>query len=101
MLVAAADPANPRLRPLLTGLPVAAFSGSLSDRFHDDGSSDGAGVVRAKTGTLSGVSALAGVVTTEDGRLLAFAVLADRLSRWAEPDLDRIAATLAGCRCGS
>jgi len=101
VLVAAADPANPRLRPLLTGLPVAAFSGSLSDRFHDDGSSDGAGVVRAKTGTLSGVSALAGVVTTEDGRLLAFAVLADRLSRWAEPDLDRIAATLAGCRCGS
>lgn len=100
VLAAAADPAHPRLRPLLTGLPVAAFTGSLSHRFHEDGADVGAGVVRAKTGTLSGVSSLAGVVTTEDGRVLTFAVLADHLSTWAEPDLDRIAAILAGCRCG-
>jgi D-alanyl-D-alanine carboxypeptidase/D-alanyl-D-alanine-endopeptidase (penicillin-binding protein 4) len=57
--------------------------------------------VRAKTGSLNGVSALAGVVTDKDGRLLAFAVLADQVvSRdRAEQALDRIAAELASCGC--
>ena len=45
---------------MLTGLPVAGFTGSLDYRF-DDGAAAGRGRVRAKTGTLTGVHGLAGV----------------------------------------
>lgn len=99
ILTLAASPNHPKLRPLLTGLPVAAFNGTLDGRFGTDSAQPGAGVVRAKTGTLSGISSLAGVVTTKDGDLLAFAVLADQRNGWAEPALDRVAATLATCGC--
>jgi serine-type D-Ala-D-Ala carboxypeptidase/endopeptidase (penicillin-binding protein 4) len=83
-------------------LPVAAWSGTLSGRFVH---SAGAGVVRAKTGTLTSVSTLAGLVHDRDGRLLAFALLADRVGPTtadidrAEAALDRIASTLATCGC--
>ena len=58
------------------------------------------GVVRAKTGTLLGVHALAGTVLTADGRLLAFAVIADESGSEAsaEAALDDVAAALAGLR---
>ena len=92
------------LRAILTGLPVAGFSGTLGDRSvdgADSGGEDSAGLVRAKTGTLNGVSALAGVVIDEDGRQLVFAVLADQVASHdsAERALDRIAADLASCGC--
>lgn len=93
LLVAAAE--DPELAGLLAGLPVAGWSGTLADRF-DDG--DGVGVVRAKTGTLAGVNALAGLVVTTDGRPLVFAVLADQVpvgQEEAERALDAIAAALA------
>lgn len=99
ILAVAASDEHPKLRPLLTGLPVAAFNGTLDDRFDSDSASSGAGVVRAKTGTLSGISTLAGVVTTKDGDLLAFAVMADQRDGFAEPALDRVAAKLATCGC--
>ena len=60
------------------------------------------GTVRAKTGTLLGVHALAGTAVTADGRLLAFAVVADGATGSevaVEGVLDDIAATLAGCGC--
>lgn len=91
-----------RLRATVVDLPVAGFSGSLAARF-DTGDPAGAGRVRAKTGTLTGVSGLAGTVTSRDGAVMSFVAIADRF----EPDdtldvrdlLDELAAALAGCRC--
>ncbi|GAA1929950.1 D-alanyl-D-alanine carboxypeptidase/D-alanyl-D-alanine-endopeptidase [Streptomyces sodiiphilus] len=93
LLVTAADPGHPELRPALTGLPVAGFTGTLSGRYAEEGG----GLVRAKTGTLTGVNALAGTVVTGDGRVLAFAFLATGTpgARAAEEALDRAAARLA------
>ena len=102
---AAAPAAGPQdtqfLRPLLTGLPVAGGDGTLDDRFATDGpSAPGRGVVRAKTGTLTGVSSLAGVVTDADGRLLVFALMSNGGSTAAvRPRLDAVAATLTTCGC--
>ncbi len=104
LLRLAADPEHPELRAVLTGLPVAGFTGSLAYRF-EDGARAGKGTVRAKTGTLTGVSGLAGVVTDRDGTPLVFAVVADKIAVAdtldARAALDRIAADLAGCACTS
>lgn len=97
LLVKAGDPGRPDLRPVLTGLPVAGFTGTLTSRYTDGA----AGVVRAKTGTLTGVNALAGTVVDRDGRLLAFALLAAGTTdpAAAQTALDRAATALAGCGC--
>ncbi|MBZ9640687.1 D-alanyl-D-alanine carboxypeptidase, partial [Streptomyces sp. PSKA30] len=60
-----------------------------------------AGIVRAKTGTLTGVNALAGTVVNQDGRLLAFAFLATGTTdpTAAQTALDRAATALAACGC--
>jgi D-alanyl-D-alanine carboxypeptidase/D-alanyl-D-alanine-endopeptidase (penicillin-binding protein 4) len=90
---------------LLDALPVAGWSGTLADRYLTGSAKAGAGVVRAKTGTLTSVSTLAGLVHDKDGRLLAFALMADRVgptapdTTAAEAALDRAAATLARCGC--
>lgn len=95
---------KPQLRHLLTGLPVAGFNGSLDDRFAGPGAAPGNGMVRAKTGTLTGVHSLAGVVRTRTGTLLAFAVATDSSPAAKALDaraaLDRASAALAGCGCG-
>ena len=92
-----------RLAPVLTGLPVAGFTGTLDDRYRTGDALPAAGVVRAKTGTLNGVSALAGLVRTADGRLLAFDLTADGVpmgaTLQAEAALDELAAALAACGC--
>ena len=89
------------LGAVVAGLPVAAWSGTLNDRFVSGSARGGAGVVRAKTGTLTGVSALAGLVHDRSGRLLAFAFLADRTgpTPQAEAALDVAATRLASCGC--
>jgi D-alanyl-D-alanine carboxypeptidase/D-alanyl-D-alanine-endopeptidase (penicillin-binding protein 4) len=83
-------------------VPVAGFTGSLSSRF-TTGSPAGLGLVRAKTGTLTGVHGLAGTVTTVDGAVLAFVAIADRVrppdQLSARTRVDELAAALAGCRC--
>ncbi|HSA52181.1 MAG TPA: D-alanyl-D-alanine carboxypeptidase/D-alanyl-D-alanine-endopeptidase [Yinghuangia sp.] len=104
LVTLASSPAHPELRPTLTGMPIAGFTGTLSDRFDAQASLAAAGIVRAKTGSLTGVSTLAGLVRDSDGRLLAFAFLADDVpgaADLARPALDRMAAALAGCGCGT
>ncbi|MBO0871032.1 MAG: D-alanyl-D-alanine carboxypeptidase/D-alanyl-D-alanine-endopeptidase, partial [Micromonosporaceae bacterium] len=100
VLTVATRPDHAGLRDLFSGLPVAGYSGTLVDRYSaKDGTAAGAGLVRAKTGTLGGVSSLAGLVVTASGRLLAFAVIADEIttgSHLAEIALDKVAASLAG-----
>jgi D-alanyl-D-alanine carboxypeptidase/D-alanyl-D-alanine-endopeptidase (penicillin-binding protein 4) len=92
------------MRPVLTGLPVAGFSGSLAFRFQT-GDDEGLGSVRAKTGTLSGVHGLAGTVTTDDGVVLGFVTAVDKVrvdnTLFARARLDEIAAALAACTCAS
>ncbi|MGC5050378.1 D-alanyl-D-alanine carboxypeptidase/D-alanyl-D-alanine endopeptidase [Micromonospora sp. DT48] len=104
LLALAASPNRPELAGIFGGLPVAGWSGTLRDRYGAaPGTAAGVGVVRAKTGTLTRVHAIAGVVTTADGRLLTFAVLTDDVPpngmEPARAALDRIAAALAGCGC--
>ena len=88
---------------MLSGLPVAGFDGTLARRYRHRPVAAGRRAVRAKTGTLLGVSALAGLVRTADGRLLAFDLTADAVplgaTRAAERALDRLAAALASCGC--
>ena len=98
--------ANGKIRALLAGLPVAGFSGTLSA-----GQSVFAGIggpalgsVRAKTGNLSTVTTLSGLVTDRTGRTLAFAFMADKIPaggmlRPAANALDDAAAALANCGC--
>lgn len=73
-----ADSESHDLRPILDGLPVAGGNGTLAGRFTPGSSSGpGAGWVRAKTGTLDGVSALVGTVMNQQGRVLTFAFMSN------------------------
>jgi D-alanyl-D-alanine carboxypeptidase/D-alanyl-D-alanine-endopeptidase (penicillin-binding protein 4) len=104
VLRAAAAAAHPRLRQVVTGLPVAGFTGSLQWRF-DDAPAAARGRVRAKTGTLTGVHGLAGIVTDAQGNQMAFVAIADRVALTeqlaARRDLDRLAGALGACSCGA
>ncbi|HLZ39011.1 MAG TPA: D-alanyl-D-alanine carboxypeptidase/D-alanyl-D-alanine-endopeptidase [Mycobacteriales bacterium] len=103
LLTRAAGDEHPDLRAVVTGLPVAGFSGTLRPRYARAPERVGAGVVRAKTGTLLGVSALAGIAVDADGRLLVFALVADGVpvtrTLAAQAALDRTATALATCGC--
>ncbi|WP_460369352.1 D-alanyl-D-alanine carboxypeptidase/D-alanyl-D-alanine endopeptidase [Actinocorallia lasiicapitis] len=89
---------TPALRTVISGMPVAGFSGTLTERFTGTG---GAGIVRAKTGTLSKVATLAGIVTDADGRLLTFAFMDnDAVDLGASRTiLDTLASTVVSCGC--
>ncbi|SFK88897.1 D-alanyl-D-alanine carboxypeptidase / D-alanyl-D-alanine-endopeptidase (penicillin-binding protein 4) [Geodermatophilus ruber] len=101
VLVGAATGAPAEISAMLSGLPVAGYDGTLAERGDEDPAT-APGAVRAKTGTLLGVHALAGTVVTADGRLLVFAVIADEAPgdrAAAEAALDDVAAALARCGC--
>jgi D-alanyl-D-alanine carboxypeptidase/D-alanyl-D-alanine-endopeptidase (penicillin-binding protein 4) len=99
----AAAPDHPRLRAAVSGLPVAGFTGTLVDRFDVPATRGAAGVVRAKTGTLTGVSSLTGVAYSADGHVLAFSFVASKVpsggTTAAQLALDRLAAALTTCGC--
>lgn len=79
---------EPQLRPLTAYLPVAGGDGTLHERY---GESAARGFVRAKTGTLTGVSALAGTAQGQSGRVYSFAFLVNdgeiMAARAAQDDL--------------
>jgi serine-type D-Ala-D-Ala carboxypeptidase/endopeptidase (penicillin-binding protein 4) len=97
--------ARPRLRALLAGLPVAGFSGTLSAGESVFSSIGGAalGSVRAKTGNLGTVTALAGLAFDRSGSVLVFALMADQVPSeallQAANAMDAAAGTLADCGC--
>ncbi len=99
LLTLATSPGHPELRPVVTGLPVAGFTGTLSGRYTDEKA--GAGTVRAKTGTLTGVNTLAGTVVDTDGRLLLFAFMTNNTTdpQAAQQALDHMATAVANCGC--
>lgn len=93
----------PRVGALLSGLPVGGFSGTLGDRYTL--LDDARGLVRAKTGTLTGVHSLSGIVTLSDGRPVAFALMTDDTKEInpfvTQAALDRVTAAMVACACRS
>ncbi len=57
---------------LLPSLPVAGYDGTLQKRMTG---TEAEGNVRAKTGTVTGISSLAGYLTAANGHTLAFAII--------------------------
>ncbi|CPZ72119.1 Peptidase S13 (D-alanyl-D-alanine carboxypeptidase [Mycobacteroides abscessus] len=96
---AAAGPDKPKLRPLLDVLPIAGGSGTLSERFVTQNQTS-AGWLRAKTGSLTGVNTLAGVVTDVSGRVLTFSLMQNHATApTARNAVDNTAAVLRSCGC--
>ena len=96
LLVRAAQ--DPVLDDAVRRAPVSGLHGTLDDRLQGQA----AGVVRAKTGSLIGVTSLSGTVVTADGRWLAFAVLADKMPYGQDAPraaIDEFVRALAACGC--
>ncbi|MFY9853368.1 MAG: D-alanyl-D-alanine carboxypeptidase/D-alanyl-D-alanine-endopeptidase [Terracidiphilus sp.] len=75
--------------------PIAGVDGTLDDRFKD---SPLKGRLWAKTGTLNGVNALSGYLTTDSGKTLAFSILVNGHRPGSHAELkaiDRIAEAIA------
>ena len=90
------SPGSAQFRDVARGLPVGGLTGTLVDRYRG---SAVAGLVRAKTGSLTGVKSLAGTVMTADQRQLVFVVLVDKAPKgapWAtRAALDEFVETIA------
>ena len=66
---------------LLPALPIAGVDGTLKKRMTEG---NAYGNVVAKTGTVTGISSLAGYLTTADGRQLCFAIINQGVMRSAD-----------------
>lgn len=95
------DMANdPSYRQAVRGMAIAAYDGTLDDRYTQR---NGRGLVRAKTGSLPGVTALAGTLMTLDGRTLTFTIIADDIpdgGQWGPRQrMDAFVEKLSECGC--
>ncbi|OMB96428.1 D-alanyl-D-alanine carboxypeptidase/D-alanyl-D-alanine-endopeptidase [Mycobacterium sp. NS-7484] len=98
----AAGNTEPAVRPLVDLLPIAGGSGTLSNRYLDTAAGrDAAGWLRAKTGSLTGTNALAGIVTDDSGRVLTFALISNNAGPTGRTAIDALAAVLRSCGCGT
>ncbi|PRA10185.1 D-alanyl-D-alanine carboxypeptidase [Arthrobacter sp. MYb211] len=99
LLRAAATSGKPELRELVYSLPVAGYNGTLMNRLDAAAT---LGLVRAKTGSLTGVATLTGMTLTEDGRLIAFSIFAAQPNGALaphKPTIDQAVTALRGCGC--
>ena len=99
VIAMAAGTSQPAMRPLLDLLPIAGGSGTLSNRFIDDQTADAAGWLRAKTGSLTAINTLAGIVTDVSGRVLTFSLMSNNAGPTGRTAIDALAATLRSCGC--
>ena len=91
---------DPRLNATITGLPTSHSTGTLAGRYSEHSSSHAAaGLVRGKTGTLDGVSTLAGTIHDQEGNVFVFALMANSPGATG-PQMDTLAAALSQCGCG-
>jgi len=90
---------DPLLATLIDGLPVSGESGTLQRRYVET-APEAVGLVKAKTGTLTGTVSLAGFIQSGE-REYAFVVIADKIKRsnsasdQARKTLDRYLAKIA------
>jgi D-alanyl-D-alanine carboxypeptidase/D-alanyl-D-alanine-endopeptidase (penicillin-binding protein 4) len=88
---------------LVAALPVAGWSGTLDHRYLTGSPARFVGDVRAKTGSIDGVTTLSGYLHDSSGRLLVFSMDADRTplggTQAAEYALDDVVAAIAACGC--
>lgn len=91
--------ADSKFAPIIGGLPIGGITGTLRNRFIQT-APQAIGLIKAKTGTLSGTANLAGFVESGD-REYAFVILADQLRRTnraenrAKATVDRILGKIA------
>ncbi len=81
-----------------TSLPIAGVDGTIKNRMKD---TPAEGKLRAKTGSLSGVSTLSGYTTTADGEQLAFSMMMSHFvgsSRKIRAVQDKIGALISGVK---
>jgi D-alanyl-D-alanine carboxypeptidase/D-alanyl-D-alanine-endopeptidase (penicillin-binding protein 4) len=102
VLTLAVDGNHPKLAVLPSLLPIAARTGTLAPdflRYTTVPTNCAAGLIQAKTGSLSGVIALAGYARGSDGRTKAFALLDNGVpaTLTTRRAVDRLAATVTGC----
>ena len=88
---------------VLTGLPVAGFTGSLAYRFDYRLAPRAPSACDAKTGTRATSTPSPGWPPTARGNAMAFVVAVDRAKEEdkldAQQAVDRLAGDLAACRC--
>ena len=91
--------ADSKFAPIIGGLPIGGITGTLRNRFVET-APQAIGLIKAKTGTLSGTANLAGYVESGD-REYAFVILADQLRRTSRAEnraratVDRILGKIA------
>ena len=103
LLTGATTGKDPRFASVLTRLPVGGWNGTLGNRYETLATRDGAGWVRAKTGSLPSVNSLAGTVLDVQGRLLVFAIITNgdgaRGPVAARTAIDTVVTAVHACGC--